>query len=375
MTMRAFLDEELLMLRDGARTWVRDNWPVKMGRDRTLGDAHKDLAIYSKIAQLGWTGLLVPEDHGGSPMGYAGMGVVLEELGRHIVPSPFLGSAVGATVAIARSANETLRRTYLPQLASGGLVGTLAIDDAPGCVPLEAMHHGAGWILNGMKRPILFGSVADIVIVDACVSSETGTGSERALFVVDAATAGIRRRALRQIDSQDAAEYEFSSVTVDEHRMLTPFGHDEGLRSRILDGVRAGLAAEMLGMASQAFETTLDYLKVRKQFDSVIGSFQALQHRAAHMYGELEMTRTTVEEALFALDDDSDEVAKAVSVAKAMAGETLQLVCNEMVQMHGGIAMTDEHDAGIYLKRARVAEAMFGNAGFHRERFGRLIGY
>src|ERR1700678_2372944 len=134
MTMRTFLDEELLMLRDGARTWVRDNWPVKMGRDRTLGGPHKDLAIYSKIAELGWTGLLVPEDHGGSPMGYAGMGVVLEELGRHIVPSPFLSSAVGATVAIARSANETLRRTYLPQLASGGLVGTLAIDDAPGGV-------------------------------------------------------------------------------------------------------------------------------------------------------------------------------------------------------------------------------------------------
>jgi alkylation response protein AidB-like acyl-CoA dehydrogenase len=157
--------------------------------------------------------------------------------------------------------------------------------------------------------------------------------------------------------------------------MLSAAGPVSTLRDKILDRVRAGLAAEMLGMSTQAFETTLDYLKVRKQFDRVIGSFQALQHRAAFMYGELEMSRTAVEESLLALDADSAQVPELVSMAKALAGETLQLICNEMVQMHGGIAMTEEHDAGIYLKRARVVETMFGTSGFHRERYGRLAGY
>jgi alkylation response protein AidB-like acyl-CoA dehydrogenase len=375
--MATFLNEELLMLRDGAKTWVHDNWPIKEGRDarQHRTPPYYNRVLFAQMADLGWTGILVPEGYGGSQMGYVGMGIVLEELGRHIVPSPFLGSAVGATAAILLGGSEKQRRHYLPDLLAGKLLGALAIDDSPTCSPLHATRSGTGWLLSGVKRPILFGSAADLVVVDAYLPSEVGVNVDTALFVIDAGAEGIRRRTLCQIDSQDAAEFEFSLVEVDISHMLTAAGPVNDLRDKILDRVRAGLAAEMLGMAIQAFETTLDYLKVRKQFDRVIGSFQALQHRAAYMYGELEMSRTAVEESLLALDADSAEVPELVSIAKALAGETLQLVCNEMVQMHGGIAMTEEHDAGIYLKHARVVEAMFGSSGFHRERYGRLAGY
>jgi alkylation response protein AidB-like acyl-CoA dehydrogenase len=375
--MSTFLNDELSMLRDGAKAWVRDNWPVQAGREMRRQPGRQDdyLALHAQMAELGWTGILVPEGYGGSPLGHVGIGIVLEELGRHVVPSPFLSSAVGVTVAILRGTSDVLRHQYLPDLVKGKARGALAIDDTPACAPLQASRSGNGWLLSGVKRPILFGSAADLIIVDACIPSQGGVAREAALFVINAAAKGIHRRALSQIDSQDAAEYRFASVEVDAGQMLAPFRPVNELRARVLDSVRAGLAAEMLGMGSQAFEITLDYLKVRKQFDRAIGSFQALQHRAAYIYGELQMTRTAVEESLLALDADSEQAPELTSIAKAMAGETLQLVCNEMIQMHGGIAMTEEHDAGTYLKRARVAEAMFGTSGFHRERFGRLNGY
>jgi alkylation response protein AidB-like acyl-CoA dehydrogenase len=186
---------------------------------------------------------------------------------------------------------------------------------------------------------------------------------------------GVGRVPLKLADSRGAANITFAGVEVGADAVLGKVDDGHALLEKTLDRARAGLAAEMLGAAVQAFEVTLDYLKTRVQFGQVIGSFQALQHRAAKMFTDLELARSCVEAALAAIDNDSPEVPELVSLAKAKMGDTLHLVSNEMVQMHGGIGMTDAHDAGLYLKRARAQEATFGGQAYHRDRYARLQGY
>jgi len=234
------------------------------------------------------------------------------------------------------------------------------------------MSEGLGTIgfigLGVMGRPM----AANLLVVSAQLSDEPDDANGIALFLVSAEQPGVIRRPRRLVDCRGAADIGFNGVQIGAEAVL------EGgwpLLDKVLDCARAGLAAQMLGAASQAFEITLDYLKTRAQFGQLIGSFQALQHRAAMMFIELELGRSAVEAALAALDQSSPEAPELVSLAKAKLGETFQLVANEMLQMHGGIGMTEEHDAGLYLKSARVAEAMFGNASFHRDRFARLRGY
>ncbi len=171
------------------------------------------------------------------------------------------------------------------------------------------------------------------------------------------------------VDSRGAADLRFENVEADA------LNGGADVLDQILDRARIGLAAEMLGQASEAFEITSEYLKTRKQFGQVIGGFQALQHRAAKMFTELELTRSCVMAALDALDRDAKDIPALASLAKARAAETLHLVSNELVQMHGGIGMTDAHDAGLYLKRARVAEGLYGGASYHRDRYARLNGF
>jgi alkylation response protein AidB-like acyl-CoA dehydrogenase len=209
-------------------------------------------------------------------------------------------------------------------------------------------------------------------VVSARTSGKPGDRDGVTLFLVPADAKGVSRKALKLADSRGAANVSFDGA---EGALLGEEGKGWPLLEKTLDRARAGLAAEMLGAAIQAFETTLDYLKVRVQFGQVIGSFQALQHRAAKMFTDLELSRSCVEAALQAIDDDSADVPELVSLAKAKMGDTLHLVSNEMVQMHGGIGMTDAHDAGLYLKRARAAEATYGGQAYHRDRYARINGY
>lgn len=183
---------------------------------------------------------------------------------------------------------------------------------------------------------------------------------------------GVSRSRLSLIDSRGTANISFDNVALPTSSKLDG-GYD--LLEKVLDRARAGVCAEMLGSATQAFETTVDYLKTRVQFDHVIGSFQALQHRAATMLTELELARSAVEAALIGIDAGAQNVPELVSIAKSKVGDTLHLITNEMIQMHGGIGMTDEHDAGLYIKRARSTAALYGNQAYHRERYARLMGY
>jgi len=377
----AVLTEEQSMLRDSARTWTQEKSPVsafRKVRDSGLPLSY-DPAAFAEMAEMGWTGVIIPEEYGGSDFGYLGLGLILEETGRTLTASPILASALAAASAIVLGGTDAQKQAWLPNIAAGLVVGTLAVDEGPHHTPnkvaVSAAKSGAGYTLTGTKTFVLEGMAAGLFVVSARTSGETGDKAGITLFLVPADAKGIARKALKLADSRGAAIVEFKDVEAGADAVLGVEGAGYDLLEKVLDRARAGLAAEMLGSAVQAFETTLDYLKTRVQFGQVIGSFQALQHRAAKMFTDLELARSCVEAALTAIDNDSPDVPELVSLAKAKMGDTLHLVSNEMVQMHGGIGMTDAHDAGLYLKRARAQETAFGGQAYHRDRYARLQGY
>ena len=376
----AVLTEEQSLLRDAARTWTQEKSPVsafRKVRDAAAPLAY-DPAAFAEMAQMGWTGVIIPEEYGGSDFGWLSLGLILEETGRTLTASPILASAA-ASGAILLGGTATQKEAWLPKIASGEVVGALAVDEGPHHAPAKvattAKKTGAGWTLDGAKTFVLEGMAAGLLVVSARTSGNAGDEDGISLFLVPAEARGVTRQALKLADSRGAANVTFAGVELGAEALLGEAGKGHALLEKTLDRARAALAAEMLGSAVQAFETTLDYLKTRVQFGQVIGSLQALQHRAAKMFTDLELSRSCVEAALTAIDNDAADVSELVSLAKAKMGDTLHLVSNEMVQMHGGIGMTDEHDAGLYLKRARAQETAFGGQAWHRDRYARLQGF
>ncbi|HEX7943556.1 MAG TPA: acyl-CoA dehydrogenase family protein [Phenylobacterium sp.] len=361
----AVLTEEQSMLRDAAKSWVQEKSPVTAFRKmRDSGtELGYDVAAWNEMAEMGWAGVIIPEEYGGSNFGYLSLGLVLEELGRTLTASPLIASGLAGASALILGGSEEQKQAWLPKIADGTAVVTLAVDEGPHHRPDKVDATVSGGKLTGKKVFVLEGMAADAFIVSA---KEAGKVE---LYLVKADAAGVSRSKLSLADSRGAANVSFDGAAADK------LSGGADLLEKTLDRARAGLAAEMLGAATQAFEVTLDYLKTRVQFGQVIGSFQALQHRAAKMFTELELSRSAVEAALTAIDNNAPDVPELASLAKAKMGDTLHLVSNEMVQMHGGIGMTDAHDAGFYLKRARAAEAAFGNQAYHRDRYARINGY
>jgi len=361
----AVLTEEQSMLRDAAKSWVQEKSPVTAFRKmRDSGvELGYDAAAWNEMAEMGWAGVIIPEEFGGSAFGYLSMGLILEETGRTLTASPLLASALGAASALMLGGSDAQKGEWLPKIAAGEIVATLAVDEGAHHKPEAVAAEVRDGKLTGKKVFVLEGMAADLFVVSA--KGADGIG----LYLVKASDPGVVRTRLALADSRGAANVEFKGAAAE------PLAGGFATVEKTLDRARAGVAAEMLGAATQAFETTLDYLKTRVQFGQVIGSFQALQHRAAKMFTELELSRSAVEAALTAIDNDSPDVPELVSLAKAKMGDTFHLVSNEMVQMHGGIGMTDAHDAGFYLKRARACEAAFGNQAYHRDRYAKIQGF
>ena len=377
----AVLNEEQSMLRDAAKSWVQDKSPVTAFRKMRDSGAELgyDTAAWNEMAEMGWAGVVVPEDFGGSQFGYLSIGLILEELGRTLTASPLTASAVGAASALALGGSDAQKNEWLPKITAGEVVGALAVDEgahhAPEKVALKAEKSGSGYKLTGAKTYVIEGYGAGLLVVSARTSGAPGDKDGVSLFLVPGDAQGLVKTRLALADSRGAANIKFDGVEVGAEALLGEEGKGWDVLEKTLDRARAAISAEMLGAAVQAFETTLDYLKVRVQFGQVIGSFQALQHRAAKMFTDLELARSVVEAALQAIDADSPDVPELVSLAKAKMGDTFHLVSNEMVQMHGGIGMTDAHDAGFYLKRARACEATFGSQSYHRDRYAKIQGY
>jgi len=370
----AVLNEEQTMIRDGAKSWMQEKSPVTAFRKMRDGGNEDgfDRAAWKEMAEMGWAGILIPEEFGGTGLGYLTLGVVLEESGRTLTASPLISTALTAASALFLGGSDSQKKKYLSQIAEGKIIATLAIDEGPHHRPEKIVLTGTVSAtkvkLNGRKSWVLDGGSADLIIVAARTSGKPGDKSGIALVLVDGKAQGLTREKLKTVDSRGYANLMFRDV---EGEALGS-GEGYGILEATLDRARIGLAAEMLGHAAQSFDVTLDYLKTRVQFGQVIGTFQALQHRAAKMFTDLELARSCVEGALAAIDRDANEVAQLASLAKAKAGDLVHLVSREMVQMHGGIGMTDAHDAGLYLKRARAQEATFGNSSYHRDRYAAL---
>ncbi len=377
----AALTEEQSLLKDQAQSWVREQAPVvkfREMRDSSIEQAFTP-TIWPAMVEMGWTGILVPEQYGGSDLGYLTFGVVLEELGKQLVASPLLASALVGASAFLLGDNDAQKKKYLPAIVDGSQIVTLAVDEGPRHAPartaLQAKKTTNGFALSGAKTFVPEGMAATTFVVAARTSGALGATTGITLFVVPANAKGLSRRRLSTFDSRGYANLEFANVEVGADAVLGTLDNGFGLLDGILDRARAGLGAEMLGTAAQAFDMTVSYLKTRVQFGKVIGSFQALGHRAAMLFTSMELARSCVEGALQGIDAKDEKTAELCSLSKSKMGDFLHEMSNQLIQIHGGIGMTDEFDAGFYLKRARALEALYGNQAFHRDRYARLLGY
>jgi alkylation response protein AidB-like acyl-CoA dehydrogenase len=379
--MALVLTEEQSMLRDSARGLISDKAPVS--HLRRLRDA-KDATGFSRelwkeFAEMGFAGLLVPEEFGGSALGCVEAGVVMEEIGRTLVPSPFLSTAVLAASALSRGGSAAQKAEHLPKISKGELIAALAVDEGAKHRPLQtelkAVRSGNGFKLSGSKALVVDGHVAGLLIVAARTAGAAGESNGITLFLVDPKAKGIATERTIMVDSHNAARIEFTDVAVDSDHVLGEVDQGHALLEGVLNIGRGAVASEMVGLSEEVFGRTVAYLKDRKQFGKAIGEFQALQHRAAQLYIDIEITRAAVLKALQTLDGNFDKAANAVAVAKARAGTTATRAVQEGVQMHGGMGMTDQFDIGFFMKRARVCEELFGDANFHADRLARMRSY
>ena len=379
--MALVLNEEQQSLKDIAKEFLQKNAPVTHFREirDTESELGYDPDLWKQMVDLGWSGILVPEEYGGFDFGMVGMGSILEEMGKMLTPSPLFSTGVLGVSLISLGGNEKQKQTYLPQIVDGSITTALALEEgnrhSPLSINTEAKKDGKNYTLTGNKTFVIDGHSSNLLIVAARTSGSENDSSGITLFLVDPSIDGVEVSKTSMVDSRNSANITLNEVIVSLDDVLGEENNGAALLEEVLDRAQIAISAEMLGNASQAFDITLEYLKERKQFGAVIGSFQALQHRAAEMYSELELTKSSVIAACVAADEQSNDLRRMASLAKFKAGETNHLVTNEAVQMHGGVGVTDEYDVGLYLKRARVTEQIFGNSEYHLDRYASLSEY
>ncbi|MBO4122665.1 acyl-CoA dehydrogenase family protein [Cupriavidus gilardii] len=387
--MAIVLNDTQDMLRDSALTFLRENAPISALRAmRDSGDPIGfSRELWQRFADLGLAGVLVPEAYGGSGLGVVEAGVIMEAIGRTLAPSPLLSTAVLGASLLTHYGSDAQRDALLPAIAGGRHLIALALDEAgkhrPFRLNTRAVPHAGGYRIDGTKQLVVDGHVADTLIVAARTADARPDQRDDAddtqgitLLLVPRTTPGVRIERVVLADATQAARIVFDGVQVPADAVLGEVEAGGAMLERVLDIGRAVLSSELLGIADEAFARTLAYLKERRQFGKIIGEFQALQHRAAHLFTELELTRAIVLRCQQRLDESAaDGPEPLVSAAKAKAGKTATLAVQEGVQMHGGIGMTDEFEIGFFMKRARTAQEWLGDANFHADRWARLRGY
>lgn len=379
--MALILTEEQSMLRDSARDFLAGQSPVSALRAlRDSGDPDGfSRPLWRQFAEMGFSGVLVPENLGGLGLGHVEAGVVMEQIGRHLTASPFLASSVTAVTALCLGGSTAQKERWLPRLANSEAIATLAVDEGGKHRPLQistsCIPEGDGLVINGAKTFVLDAHVADLLVVAVRTAGEPGDRTGISLCLVDAKASGVEIERTVMVDAHNAARLTLRNVRVDTSTLLGVLHDGVSILDGALDAARAAAAAELLGVAGEAFNRTVEYLKQRRQFGRLIGEFQGLQHRAAQLYTELEVTRAAVIKAQQLLDQGASNASDIVAVAKARAGRTATLAVQEAVQMHGGIGMTDEFEIGFFMKRARVLQELFGDANFQLDQVAQRRGY
>ncbi len=379
--MSLVLNEQQQQLQSTANAFFTQKAPVsalrKLRDSRDTEGISREL--WREMAAMGWAGTFLPEELGGIDCGFTELGVLMQAAGRTLVASPLFATVALGASALLLAGRQEQRTTVLPGVASGDCLLALAVQEGPHHRPLQtatrAIQRGESFVLTGEKTFVADGHIADYLIVVARTSGNIGSEQGLSLFLVDPTIAGVTVERQIMADSRNMASVRFADAEVPGNALLGQSDSAAAVVQEVIDRGNIALAAEMLGSAQAAFERTLSYLKDRQQFGVAIGTFQALQHRAARMFCELELSKTAVLKALDSVDTRSNELSRYASLAKIQVAETLRLVSNEAIQMHGGIGMTDEEDVGFYLKRARVAQMTLGDENYHLLRFAALKGY
>ena len=378
--MQLIYNEDQQILKESAQEFFTSKLPItnlRQLRD-TKNEVGYDLECWKNMVELGWSAVTIPEQYGGLEFGFKGLGVIFEQSGKTLAASPLLSNCALGTTAVLASTNESLRERILPEVASGEKTLALALEEqvfhAPYQVATTIKADGDDYIISGHKQFVLDGHIADDLVVVCRSSGKAGEKAGITLALVSATADGVKRERKIMADSRNAASIEFDQVRITTADLLGTVGEGADILEFALDVGRICLAAEMHGSLAEAFDRTLAYLKTREQFDVPIGSFQALKHRAARMFCAVEMSKSVVMAGLDVLDSDPTPVerAKHASLAKGKVSEVAKLISDEMIQMHGGIGMTDESEVGFFLKRARVAALTLGDQRFHRDRWGEL---
>ncbi len=375
------LTEDQIILRDMAKNFFAEKSPVE--RMRALRDARDETGfsreLWKEMGELGWIAIPFPEAVGGAGMGYAALGTVLTECGRVLAPQPFLSTVLLGGNAVLFGGSYALQHELLPGVCSGDRILSLAFQEhgrfAPYSVQTSATRNDASFTINGSKQFVLDGQVADQIVTVARTSGSPGERDGLSLFVVEAGAPGIAVERTVLVDGRNAARITYENVAVEADRVLGEIDGGADVLDPVFDRATVGLCSEILGSIEEAFERTLEYLKMREQFGVKIGTFQALRHRAADMFGELEFARSMVMDAQSAIDEERDDLAESASAAKARCSDVADLIGGEAIQMHGGIGMTDEEEIGLFFKRLKAAELTLGDANYHRDRFAGLRGY
>lgn len=362
--------EEQEMLRQSARALFEKECPSTVVRKVMEDERGFDPALWKKMAELGWLGLVIPEQYGGGGLSYVDLVLIMEEMGRVVLPSPFIWTVMVAE-AIKRAGNDSQKSSLLPKIASGELIATVAHLEPSAVwgeqgIAMTACKEGAGYVLDGTKLFVNDGHIADCILVAA----RTGEAGDRGitLFALDPKRPGIAVTRLTTMDqTRKLAEVKFTGVKAEQTDVIGAAGSGWNILSEVIDRGKVMLAGEMMGGAQKVLEMTVDYSKVRVQFGRPIGSFQAVQHKCANMMIDVEGAKSAAYYASWAVSNEVAEAPLAAALAKAAASDAFRRVSADGVQLHGGIGFTWDHDMHLYFKRAKSSEFTFGDANWNRE--------
>lgn len=366
--------EEQDMLRQSARDFLAENCPIALVRQLMEDERGYKPELWKAMADLGWLGLAFPEAYGGQGLGFVDLTVILEEMGAALLPSPFFSSVLLAGQTILLGGSEAQKHAYLPKIADGSLLATLALTetsarfDAQGVADVKAVSTGDGFSISGTKLFVPDAHVADVLVVAARTKASGDKSYGISLFLVDRTSPGVSTTVLKTMDqTRKQCEVVFDNVVVGRDRLVGMLDMGWPVLQKVLNIATAALCAEMVGGAQRVLDISVAYAKERVQFGRPIGSFQAIKHKCAEMMLQVESAKSAAYYAAWAVDEDGAETPLAVSMAKAYCSDAYRYTAGEGIQVHGGIGFTWEHDMHLYFKRAKYSEFTFGDATHHRE--------
>ena len=370
--------EEQEMLRKLARDFLVKESPMPYVRRMMEDDLGYSVETWRKMAELGWMGLVFPQEVGGTGLGMVDLVVVLEEMGRAMMPGPFFSTVLLGGMSLLEAGNDAQKDRYLRPLVAGELKATLAVLepsgrwDAEGILAMATADAG-GFLLNGTKRYVPDAHIADLILVAARTDPSKGEDGI-SLFALDSPKEGVTVTTLETMDgTRKLCDVKLDQVRIGPEALLGTRGGGWPILQRVIDRAKVGLCAEMCGGAARVLEMSVEYAKVRVQFDRPIGSFQAIQHKCANMLSLVESAKAATYYAAWALANDAPEAPLAAAMAKSHASDAYRVVADEAIQIHGGIGFTWEHDVQLYFKRAKASEFTFGDGTFNRARVAELI--